>query len=160
MDAATRRSLMEVGKGAVEKGATEQTKAQLDDALSRTAFLISVSKYDVNRPAPEFNTILMCSAERLPTAVIKTGEDYFNAALHVFDGTSTKVELVGRMRAEMLGGAALTVADMKLTVGARVFAQRCYVRVVGEYVLTFIYSYMDEKDLKALDEMMKTVRFK
>lgn len=160
MDAAARKTIIEAGKAVVKEGTTDKKKAQIDAALSRTTFLINVSKYDVSMPRPEFNALLMCMAERVPTAIIKTGEDYLKASLHGFEGTAARMELVGRMRVEKLGGVDFTVADMKLTAGPRVIVQRYYARVMNEYALVFVYSYMDEEDLKALDEMLATVRFK
>lgn len=160
MDAAARKSVMEAGKTVIGEGATAKKKAELDAAMSRTAVLITVSKHEVNTPSPEFNAMLMCLAERVPTAIIKTGEDYLNASMRGFEGTAAKVEVVGRMRAESLGGVPFTVADMKLTAGPRIVMQRYHVRVVNGYVLAFVYSYVDEVDLQPADEMLKTVRFK
>ncbi|HEY0169947.1 MAG TPA: hypothetical protein VGB98_02770 [Pyrinomonadaceae bacterium] len=160
MDAATRKAVMESGKAVVQNGAAEQKKAQIDAAMSRTAVLINVSKFDVNAPNAEFNAMLMCLAERVPTAIIKTGEDYLKASMLAFEGTAAKIEMVGVTRAEKLGGVPFTVADMKFTAGPRVIMQRYYVRIANEHVLAFIYSYVDEVDLKIADEMLKTVRFK
>lgn len=160
MDAAAKKSVVEAGKAVIGEGATEKKKAELDSAMSRTSVLITVSKYEVNTPTPDFNAMLMCLAERVPTAIIKTGEDYLRASMRAFEGTAARVELVGRMRAERLGGVPFTVADMKLTAGSRVIMQRYHVRIVNGYVLAFIYSYVDEVDLQPADEMLKTVRFK
>lgn len=160
MDAAARKSVMEAGKAVMEEGATAKKKAEIDAGMSRTVVLLTVSKHHVNTPSPDFNAMLMCLAERVPTAIIKTGEDYLKAAMRAFEGTAAKVELVGSMRAERLGGVPFTVADMKLAAGPRVVMQRHHVRVVNGYALVFIYSYVDEVDLQPADEMLKTVRFK
>lgn len=160
MDAATRKSVAAAGMAVVEEGATAKKKAQLEASMSRTSILITVSKFDVNTPTVEFNAMLMCLAERVPTAIIKTGDDYLRASLLGFEGTAMKAELVGRTRPEKLGGVAFTVADMKLTAGPRVIMQRYHVRVVNGHVMGFVYSYVDEEDLTHADEMLKTVRFK
>jgi hypothetical protein len=160
LDAATRKVVMEAGREVMQEGVAPKKKAQLDAAMGRTDILISVSKYDVNTPRPEFNAMMMCMAERVPTAVIKTGRDYVAAALRALNETAAKAELVGRARDVTLGGTPFTVADVKLTVGPRVIAQRYYVRLMKGYALAFSYTYLDEEDLGALDEMLKTVRFK
>ena len=160
MDAATRKKMMDAGRAVLEDGLAQKKREQMDAAMARTVFLISVSKYDVNTPSPEFNALLMCMAERVPTAVIKTGPDYVATSLRALNETAAKAELVGRVRAETLGGAPFTVADIKLMAGPRTVAQRYYVRLVKGYALVFVYTYVDEADLPALEEMIKTVRFK
>lgn len=160
MDAAARKAVTEAGKAIVEEGATEKKKAEMEAAMSRTSVLISVSKYAVNSPTTEFNAMLMCMAERVPTAVIKTGDDYLRASLLAFEGTAMKAEIVGRTRVERLDGVPFTVADIKLSAGRRVIMQRYHVRLVGAHILAFVYSYVDEVDLLPADEMMNTLRFK
>lgn len=160
VDAATRKSLMKEGQAIVQEGIDARKKAQIDAAMTRTSILINVMKYDVTTPRPEFNAALICLAERVPTAIIKTGEDYIKASLRAFHGTNAKMELTGPMRAAKIGGATFTVADVKLTAGARAVAQRYYVRLMKGYALGFVYAYADDEDLEAFDEMIKTVRFK
>ncbi|MBV9925705.1 MAG: hypothetical protein JOZ96_11860 [Acidobacteria bacterium] len=160
IDYATRRQINEAGRAALQEGIPQRTKEMMDATTARVDNLFSVSKYDVNKPGPEFNALLMCLAERIPTAVVKTEKDYVTIALRTINQTAAKAELTAPLRTEMLGGVAFTVADMKLTVGPRMLAQRYYVRLSKGYALALVYSYVDEEDLQAVKEMVKTIRFK
>jgi len=160
VDHTTRKSIQKEGMEVIAEGASEKKKAQLDAAMARVFVLLNVSKYDVNTPRPEFNALLSCIAERVPTAVIKTGGDYIAASLRAFNGMNAKAEVVGRLRTETVGGLPFTVADIKVTAGPRVIAQRYHVRLVKGHALVFIFAYMDEEDLKAYNGMIRSVKFK
>lgn len=159
-DAAARKVIMEEGKRLINEGATERKKAGLEASLERTAFLLSVSKFDPAKPRPDFNANLLCFAERAPSAIIKTGRDYIDAMQRGFTGTSAKLELVGPVRSERLGGAAFTAADFKVTAGPYVVMQKYYVTVMKGHALVFTYTYIDEADVKTFADIVKSVKFK
>lgn len=159
-DAAARKAVIEEGKKIVNEGASARRKAGLEASLERTSLLISVSKYDPTTPRPAFNASLLCYAERAPSAIVKTGRDYIDAMLRGFTGTGAKMELLGPVRSERLGGVAFTAADIKVTAGPYVVMQKYYVTVMKGYALVFTYSYVDEADVKTFDELIKSVKFK
>lgn len=160
VDAFTRKALLAQGRAEIEKGVSASRKAQLDAAVSRTHVLVNVSKHDPLIPTAEFNAALLCVAERIPTAIIKTGQDYITASLRTLNSTNAKVELTAPLRTEKLGGLPFTAADVRFEAGPKVVAQRYYVRLTKGYALCFIFAYVDDEDLKAFNEMLKTVRFK
>lgn len=159
-DIATQKAIMEEGKTALGQGATERKKAQLDAAAARTVTLLSASKYDPRTPAPDFNAMLQCVAERVPTAIVKTGADYLTLSLRTMQGTAAKVEMVGPVRTEKVGGVTFAAADIKMSLGAAAAAQKYYAALMKGYALVLIYSYVDEADAKTFEEVLKSVRFK
>jgi hypothetical protein len=159
-DMAARQAILDSGKKIFEGGTgSAKEKAGIDASLQRTVFLLSVSKYELTSVRPDFNAQMSFLAERVPTAVIKTGEDYMTQMIRVARGSAAKLELTGPIRAEKVGGVSFAVADAKLTIGAAA-AQKYYATVRKGYALLFAFTYADEADVKTFEELIKSVRFK
>lgn len=159
MGAAENKRILDTGKEIVEEGASDKKKEGLEASLVRTHFLVTASKYPAGTTGPGFNALLICIAERVPTAIVKTGADYISVMQRTFEGTAAKLE-VGPLRTQNVGGAAFTVADVKMTAGPAITAQRYYIRITKGYALAMAYTYYDEADLKTLDDLLGTVKFK
>lgn len=157
---AEKKKFLEAGREIVEDGASESKKKGLEAAVERTHFLLTASKYPTGGAGPNFNALLFCIAERIPTAIVKTGADYVSLMQRSFAGTAAKFEFTTPVRTQKVGGADFTVADVKMSAGPVVMAQRYYVRITKGYALVMAYTYADEADLKILDEVLGTVRFK
>lgn len=151
------RVMLEMGKDAVFGGADQKTKAAADAGLARTAILFSASKLPPGSTAG-FNAGMALVAERVPTAVVKTGDDYVRMMQRVAQGSPVRMEVRGPLRVERIGGAGFTAADIRLTTPAGVAEQKYYVRVADGYALCLIYSYVDEADLPALKAILDSVR--
>lgn len=159
-DAAMKQRILDTGKDIVGQGAPEKKAEGIEASLKRTHFLLSVSKYDLSKPPPDFNALIMCMAERVPSAVIRTGEDYIASMIAMTEGTAAKIELTGPVRTERLGGVPFAAADAKLTTPAAVAAQKYYVMIKGGYAFMLGYTYVDEADAKAFADVIKSVKFK
>jgi hypothetical protein len=153
------KKIMDTGRGLIEEGASETKKQGFDAALARTYFLVTASKYQKGTAGPDFNAVILCIAERIPTAIIKTGADYISVMQRALEGTAAKIE-VGPLRTQKVGGADFTVADVRMSAGSVVTAQRYYVRISKGHALTLAYTYFDDADLKTFDELLGTVKFK
>lgn len=153
-------AIMDEGRRMTEGAADGVRRAQLESAARRTNFLLSLFKHPPERPAEDFNAHLAFMVERVPSAVVKTGADYMNLSLMTLKSTSVKVEVVGPVRAETLGGVTFAAADVRMTLPAGVAAQKYYTTVRRGYALVFIYSYADEADLKTFEGVLKSVKFK
>jgi hypothetical protein len=159
-DSAARRATLEMGKDALTANADQRKKAQMEAVVARTNVLVSALKHSPYAVTPGFNAHFACVAERVPTAVVKTGADYIQMSLAVTRGSPIKMELMGRMRSERLGGRLFTAADVKTTLPQGVVVQKYYVMLNKGHALTFIYSYSDETDLPALKGILGSVAFK
>ncbi len=160
-DAATVTALTDAGKKMGTEGAAAPAKQALDASLARTTVMLSATKYPVGTPPVSgFNAQLTCFAERVPTALVKTGKDYMDAMQRTYKGMSATVEMMGPPRTAQVGGVPMTVADVRMTLGSLTSAQRYYVRISKGYAVGFIYSYVDEADLKTFDAFLTTVKFK
>jgi hypothetical protein len=159
-DAAMKQRILDKGKEIVGAGADKRKAAGIESSIQRTYFLLSISKYDLNLPPPGFNALIMCMAERVPSAVIKTGEDYIASMLRTTQGTAAKLELSGPVRTEKVGGVNFAVANAKLTTPSATAAQKYYVMIKNGYAFMLGYTYIDEADAKAFDDVIKTLKFK
>ncbi|HEX7956993.1 MAG TPA: hypothetical protein VF508_08630 [Pyrinomonadaceae bacterium] len=159
-DADTLKAMKDTGEKIVMEGATAAKKAKIDAALARSTILLSATKYPPGAPESGFQAQLMCIAERVPTALVKTGDDYIRLMQLSYKDTAAKMELMGPVRAAKVGGIAFTAADFKLAAGSVVLVQKYYVRLTKDYALVLIYSYVDEADLKTFDTFLGTVKFK
>jgi len=159
-DSAARRATLEMGKDTLTANADQRKKAQMDAVVARTNVLVSALKHSPYSVTAGFNAHFACIAERVPTAVVRTGADYINMSLAVALGSPIKMELMGRMRSERVGGRLFTAADVKATLPQGVVIQKYYVLLNKGHALTFIYSYSDETDLPALKGILASVAFK
>lgn len=159
-DMATKQAIMNTGKDVIRQGSSQQKMEALEASMKRVYFLLSASKYELGKSGPAFNAQLACMAERVPTALVKTGEDYLTGMINITQGTAAKIELNRPMRREKVGGVFFTVADVTLTTPAGVSAQRYYVTIRKSHALLIGFTYVDEVDLKTFDDTIKSVRFK
>lgn len=151
------RVMLEMGKDAIFANADEKKKAAAEAGLARTAILFSASKLPPGSTAG-FNAGTALVAERVPTAVVRTGADYFQMMQRVTQGSPVRMEVQGPLRVERIGGASFTAADIRLTAPTGVAQQKYYVRVADGYALCLIYSYVDEADLPALKAILGSVK--
>jgi hypothetical protein len=158
--AAEKQVIMEHGRESVEANADAKRKAAIEASTARSAFLLSISKYPLEQPTTDFNAQFGLLAERIPTAVIKTGSDYFDAMMRVAQGGATKLEPQGPARSERIGGVTFSVMDAKVTSPWGAAAEKLYVTIRDGYAILFYYAYVDEGDVKTFDEIMKSVAFK
>lgn len=154
------KRILDKGQELVEEGASERKKRMVEASRQRGGFLVNAAKYSPGSVRPEFNALLMCMAERVPTAIIKSGADYVAQMRHVLEGSTAKMEVTGRPRTAKVGGVVFTVVDLKVTAGSIVAAQRHYVTVRKGYALVIAYNYYDDEDLKTFDELLASVKFK
>ena len=158
-DVAERQAIIDAGRKMLEDS-NAKDKAAIEASMNRTVFLLSISKHPLGVPSPGFNAQLSCLAERVPTAVIKTGDEYLAEMKRVAQATSASMEWTGPVRRVLVGEVAFATTDAKLSVGAGSVAQRHYVTVRKGYAVLLTYSYLDEADLKAFDELIKSMKFK
>lgn len=160
-DAAARQAIIDSGKKIFESGKnTARERAGVEASVQRTVFLLSVSKYELGAVRPDFNAQMSFLAERVPTAVVKTGRDYLTQMMLVAKNSSANLELTGPVRAEKVGGVSFAVADAKLTIGVAVAAQKYYSTIIKGHALLFAFTYSDEADAKTFEGLIKSVRFK
>lgn len=159
-DSARRRAMLERGRELADTSADERKRAALEAAFTRVAVLVSAYKYPPNAPAPGFNANFTFLAERIPTAVVKTGADYFDLMLRTVQGSQVKMEPTGAGYTVKAGGREFYVRDVRVTFPSGVAAEKFCVTIAKNYALVIGYVYVDEEDVKTFDELMRSVTFK
>lgn len=159
-DSSRRRAMVEKGRELAESSADERKRAAIEAGLTRVTVLVSAYKYPPNAPAPGFNANFTFLAERIPTAVVKTGADYFDLMLRTVQGSQMKMEPTGAGYTVKAGGREFYVRDVRVTYPWGVAAERFSVTLAKNYALVIGYVYMDQEDVKTFDELMRSVTFK
>lgn len=159
-DSAQRRATLEMGKDALAANADQTKKAQMEAVVARTNVLLSVMKHSPYAFSASFNAHFACISERVPTAVVKTGADYIRMSLDIARGSPVRMEMVGPVRSERVGGRVFSTADVRTTLPQGVVVQKYYVLLSRGHALSFIYSYSDEADLAPLKSILGSVAFK
>lgn len=157
LDTFTRDELKRRSKDLAKVEDAEKQR-QINASVERTTILLSVSKLPLGS-TQSFNAVFSLIAERMPSAIVKNGTDVLRSMERVFKDTNMEVEFQGAIRETKIGGADFATATTKVTVPSGVFMQKYYITVRKSYALTFTYTYVDESDLAAIDEIMKTVKF-
>lgn len=133
-------------------------KRELEAAVERTTMLLSTSKYPPGSPEP-FNATLVCAAERVPTAVVKTPADYYRLALHSLRlSREIDVQVVEPFRTKTVGPHTFGLYTLRLSFNLGVTVQRQLVMVKGPYVFGLVFSYADESDAKTFEQVLASVR--
>lgn len=149
-----------INRGAeiVSEGADAQKKADVQAVLNRSYFLLSVTKYGPAAPSP--GAILTFTAERVSPADIRTEADYIKFSLLTIQGTSAPPEMMGTIRTVKIGGANFATADVRMPYETTVVMYKHYVRLMKGHALSLSYLYVDDADLKPLEELLASVKFK
>jgi hypothetical protein len=158
-----KNAIMKTSREVVEAEANARTKAELESSLARSTFLFIITKYGPGQQNVAFNAYASLGVERVPTAIVKTGSDYFDQMRSLMHLSAMKVEQQGPVRSANYGGVKFYVIDLKVTLqqGEKgVAAERLYATVMRGYALVFTFGYLDEDDLKTFDGIMNSVKFK
>lgn len=159
-DSTAKRAMLEAGAKAITPP-DGKNKEQIEASVARSYYIISAHKYPRGTPSAGFNAHFGFYVERVPTAIVKTGGDYLRQMVRTSSMTAVKIEPVGAVRAVKIGGADFDTLDTKMTLPNGVTAaQRWYVTVRQKVSLTFVLTYIDDDDVKTLEEVMKSVKFK
>ena len=131
--------------------------AQVVDSIERSKILMRITKLPEGQPN---NAQFMLIAERLPSVSIKTGLDVIAGMREALKGTNFAVEVVGEPRMETVSTAQFGVVDIKVDSTYGAYRQRIYVTVMKDYAMELFYTYLNDADLPAFTEIVKSIKFK
>lgn len=139
---------------------SKDLKKQLEKSKAKTLHLVSAYKYPIEINFT-FNPNLGCSAEKLSLKnrfIIKSGEDY----LTLFKSSIEKLKLpftFTDISSEELGGKDFDVMVASIEIQDIKICQKFYSTIINGYALTFAVSYMTEKQLNDLNNILETIKF-
>lgn len=133
-------------------------KANLEASVERTTTLFSASKLAPGAPAG-LNAVLICSAERIPTAVVTTPREYFDLMLKTLNrADGVKVEVVEPFLIKSIGTTDFGTVTLKITVNIGTYIQKQLIAVKGSYAYVLAYSYVDNEDAAIFVDVVRTVK--
>jgi hypothetical protein len=157
-DEKTMRAMQETARGLFKDEKNATIKRELEDSVNRTVPLFVASKSERGTPS-SFNATLACAAERIPTALIKTPRDYYDAMLHAMK-LSQEVDavVVEAFRIKRIGGADFGVFTLKLSSNAGIVMQKQLISIKSPYALGIVFAYTDESDAPAFEKVMSSIK--
>lgn len=157
-DTETAKELFQRGKD-LAVGDDKNLDAIVTASEKQSLALLSVFKYQPGSPV-QFNPGFVCIVERVSHLPgIKKGGDYL---FHVRKGLSaSKLQITfdKDIYDEVIGGATFGVLEAKMGFGNKLVSQKYYSTIRKGYALSFIIAFTSDEELKAQNEIIKSVRF-
>jgi hypothetical protein len=131
--------------------------AQVVESIERSKILLRITKLPEGQPS---NAQFMLIAERVPAPTIKTGLDVIASMTETLKGTNFAVEVIKEPRMETVNTAQFGVVDIKVNSPFGGYRQKIYITVTKDYAIELFYTYLNDADLPAFAEIVKSMRFK
>lgn len=141
------------------KSEDARRQQQLEASVRRSTILLGLTKLPPGS-TESFNASFMLVAERVPTAVMKSGADVIRAMEEGLKSTPIKAEFQGPIGTERINGADFGVATVRTTMPHGVYMQKFYVTVRKGFALQFVYTYFDEADVPTFEALIKSISLK
>ena len=158
---------VEVMKGVREKAKDvfrdekdPKIKRELEATVDRTTPLFSASKLPPGTTG-SFHAVVICAAEQIPTAVVKTPHDYYTLMLQSMKlSQGVNVEVVQPFQTKRIGTTDFGTYTLKITSNQGIMLQRQIVTIKAPYAFGIVFTYVEESDTKAFDELISSIKAK
>ena len=108
-----------------------------------------------------FNPAFLCAAERIPPAASgATDADYMAVLKQTFRYSQAPITVDRDVYTEQVGGLTFSVIDITTRFPDAVGHQRYYAHIRRGYALSLVLTYLTDEQLRALDGVVKSVRFR
>lgn len=157
-DLETMKAMRESARALFRDEKDARVKRELEATLERTTPLFSASKLPPGTTG-SFNTTLVCAAERIPTAVVKTPRDYYTIMLHSMKlSQGVTIEVVNHFHLNRICSKNFVIYTLKVTSHVGIVIQKQIIAIKDSYAFGIVFTYLDESDTKAFDEMLNSIR--
>lgn len=155
---ATSKEIMRVGRG-IATGNDPARNAAFDAAMERTYQLLTVFQYPVGTPGKS-NSSIQVVAERVDFAPgIKDGRDYLLNVQSQMNSARLSPEFAGNIGEFAIGGKQFFRLDDQLRSPAGVVHQMYVSTKLDKYVLSFIFTSLNQEDLNMLYNTLGSLKF-
>lgn len=160
LDAATMKVIQENSKNIFRDEKNAAVKRGLEEAVNQTTPLFIASKFPPGT-VTSFNATLVCAAERIPTAVIKTPRDYYDTMLHSMRlSQELTVEVVEAFKVKRIGATDFGTYTLKITSNMGIMMQKQMISIKSPYAFGVVFTYMEEVEVAAFDKIVGTIKAK
>lgn len=133
-------------------------KANLEASVERTTALFIASKFAPGTSGG-LNAVLICAAERIPTAIVSTPRDYYDLMLHSLNLTEGfKVEVLEPFKLKRIGATEFGTYTIKITSNVGMSIQKQLMAVKGPYAYGLFFTYVENEDASTFAEVVNTVK--
>ncbi|MDQ1591808.1 MAG: hypothetical protein QOG71_2435 [Pyrinomonadaceae bacterium] len=158
-DADAARKLDEQGADLVA-GDSDERRARLREAASKNINLITMGKVLPTAGGANESAVLIVGAEAVPAWLIKTPQEYIGQARRILESSAMKVSVAEGTRKETLGGVEFAVLDVSSEQPGGLVRQHYYATLKKGYAVFIISTYASEQSAQAIEEVLKSVKFK
>jgi hypothetical protein len=160
LDAATMKAIQENAKNIFRDEKNAAVKRGLEEAVNQTTPLFIVSKFPPGT-VNTFNATLVCAAERIPTAVIKTPRDYYDTMLHSMKlSQGLDVQVVEPFKVKRIGATDFGTYTLRITSNVGIMMQKQLISIKSPYAFGVVFTYTEEGDLAAFDKIVTSIKTK
>lgn len=143
----------------VMAGDSQDMQKRLRRAEGQTINLFTIAKY--LRPEGAGKSVsVRGAAEPVPAGLIETGEDYLDQVRRLLERTAVKPEFDGPVTKEMIGGAEFATMHLRMNYYGTVATQKLSATIRKGHAIILTRAYLDEEGARAVEEVMKTIKFK
>ena len=158
LDRESMKAARERAKALFRNETDPTVKRQLEESVERTTSLFSASRLPAT-PAGAFNAVLLCAAERVPTAIVKTPRDYYDLMMHSMKlSQGIDVVVVEPFRPRRIGATDFGTFTLRLKADTGIMMQKQIITVKSAYVLGIVYTYVEESDTPAFDKVISSIK--
>jgi hypothetical protein len=135
-------------------------QARLEQAVGNTLNLLTAYQYPVGA-AVHFNPAFLCAAEKIPPAAAgATDADYMAVLKQTFRYSQAPITVDRDVYTEQVGGLTFSVIDITTRFPNAIGHQRYYTHIRRGYALSLVLTYLTDEQLRTLDGVVKSVRFR
>ena len=135
-------------------------RARLEKGVGNTLNLLTAYQYPVGA-AVHFNPAFLCAAEKIPeAAAAATDADYMAVLKQTFQYSQAPITVDRDVYTEQVGGLPFSVIDITTKFPDAVGRQRYYAHIRRGYALTLVLTYLTDEQLRTLDGVVRSVRFR
>ncbi|HEX8636142.1 MAG TPA: hypothetical protein VF703_18625 [Pyrinomonadaceae bacterium] len=140
-------------------GDSAERRARLRAAASKNINLITMGTIIMAGGAGE-SALLIVGAEAIPAWLIKTPQEYMGQARRLLESSAMPVQVAAGTRSETIGGMEFAVIDVSSEQASGTIRQHYYATLKKGYALFFISTYGGDLSEKAIEDVLKSVKFK
>jgi hypothetical protein len=160
LDAATMKAIQENAKSIFRDEKNAAVKRGLEEAVNQTTPLFIASKFPPGT-VTSFNATLVCAAERIPTAVIKTPRDYYDTMLHSMKlSQGLDVQVVEAFKVKRIGATDFGTYTLKITSNVGIMMQKQLISIKSPYAFGVVFTYTEEVEVAAFDKIVSSIKTK
>jgi hypothetical protein len=140
-------------------GDSAERRARLREAASKNINLLTMGKVIPVDGVSE-SALLIVGAEAVPTWLIKTPQEYISQARRLLQSSAMPVKVEEGTRSKTIGGVEFIVLDVSSEQPGGLVKQHYYATLKKGYALFIISTYASNHSSEAIEEVLKSVKFK